>query len=164
MFERPQSGERAVLVHVDYPGESEPEDLLEFGDLAASAGAQVVATVTASRIAPDPRFYVGSGKAEEIRDLLSAEGAELVIFNHELSPSQERNLEQLLQARVLDRTGLILDIFAQRASTHYARTQVELAQQLKEKGAADLNQVVMIQLMRWIWPSSPVSTIDLIFL
>jgi GTPase len=128
MFERPQSGERAVLVHVDYPGESEPEDLLEFGDLAASAGAQVVATVTASRSAPDPRFYVGSGKAEEIRDLLNAEAAELVIFNHELSPSQERNLEQLLQARVLDRTGLILDIFAQRARSFEGKLQVELAQ------------------------------------
>jgi GTP-binding protein HflX len=128
MFERPQSGERAVLVHVDYPGESEPEDLLEFGDLAASAGAQVVATVTASRSAPDPRFYVGSGKAEEIHDLLNAEAAELVIFNHELSPSQERNLEQLLQARVLDRTGLILDIFAQRARSFEGKLQVELAQ------------------------------------
>ncbi len=98
MFERPQSGERAVLVHVDFPGESDPEDLLEFTDLASSAGAQAIATVTASRNAPDPRFYVGSGKAEEIRDLLSAEHAQLVIFNHELSPSQERNLEQLLQA------------------------------------------------------------------
>jgi len=128
MFERPQSGERAVLVHVDFPGESDPEDLLEFTDLASSAGAQVIATVTASRNAPDPRFYVGSGKAEEIRDLLSAEDAQLVIFNHELSPSQERNLEQLLQARVLDRTGLILDIFAQRARSFEGKLQVELAQ------------------------------------
>jgi len=128
MFERPQSGERAVLVHVDFPGESDPEDLLEFADLASSAGAQAIATVTASRTAPDPRFYVGSGKAEEIRDQLSAEDAQLVIFNHELSPSQERNLEQLLQARVLDRTGLILDIFAQRARSFEGKLQVELAQ------------------------------------
>jgi len=128
MFERPQSGERTALVHVDFPGESDPEDLLEFADLAASAGAQPIATVTASRNAPDPRFYVGSGKAEEIRDLLSAEDAQLVIFNHELSPSQERNLEQLLQARVLDRTGLILDIFAQRARSFEGKLQVELAQ------------------------------------
>ncbi|MGB5407793.1 MAG: ribosome rescue GTPase HflX [Thiogranum sp.] len=128
MFERPQSGERAVLVHVDFPGESDPEDLLEFADLASSAGAQAIATVTASRNAPDPRFYVGSGKAEEIRDLLSEEDAQLVIFNHELSPSQERNLEQLLQARVLDRTGLILDIFAQRARSFEGKLQVELAQ------------------------------------
>jgi GTP-binding protein HflX len=128
MFERPQSGERAVLVHIDFPGESDPEDLLEFTDLASSAGAEPVATVTASRTAPHPRFYVGSGKAEEIRDLLNAEGAQLVIFNHELSPSQERNLEQLLQARVLDRTGLILDIFAQRARSFEGKLQVELAQ------------------------------------
>jgi len=128
MFERPQSGESAVLVHVDFPGESDPEDLLEFADLASSAGAQAIATVTASRNAPDPRLYVGSGKAEEIRDLLSAEDAQLVIFNHELSPSQERNLEQLLQARVLDRTGLILDIFAQRARSFEGKLQVELAQ------------------------------------
>ncbi|MBW2472616.1 MAG: GTPase HflX [Deltaproteobacteria bacterium] len=128
MFERPQSGERAVLVHVDFPGVSDPEDLLEFTDLASSAGAQPVATVTASRNAPDPRFYVGSGKAEEIRDQLSTQDAQLVIFNHELSPSQERNLEQLLQARVLDRTGLILDIFAQRARSFEGKLQVELAQ------------------------------------
>jgi len=128
LFERPQSGERAILVHVDFPGESEPEDLLEFGDLARSAGARPVATVTASRHAPDPRYYVGSGKAEEIRDLVAGEQAELVIFNHELSPSQERNLEKLLQARVLDRTGLILDIFAQRARSFEGKLQVELAQ------------------------------------
>ena len=128
MFERPQSGENAILVHVDFPGESEPEDLLEFSDLAISAGAVPRATVTASRNAPDARFYVGSGKAEEIRDLVNAEEAELVIFNHELSPSQERNLEKLLQARVLDRTGLILDIFAQRARSFEGKLQVELAQ------------------------------------
>jgi GTP-binding protein HflX len=128
MFERPQSSERAVLVHVDFPGASDREDLLEFADLASSAGARAIATVRASRTAPDPRFYVGSGKAKEIRDLLSAEGAQLVIFNHELSPSQERNLEQLLQGRVLDRTGLILDIFAQRARSFEGKLQVELAQ------------------------------------
>lgn len=128
MFERPQSGERAVLVHVDFPGESDPEDLLEFADLATSAGACPVATVTAGRNAPDPRYFVGAGKAEEIRDLLVAENAQLVIFNHELSPSQERNLEALFEARVLDRTGLILDIFAQRARSFEGKLQVELAQ------------------------------------
>jgi len=128
MFERPDSGERAILVHVDFPGESEPEDLLEFTDLARSAGAEPVGTVTASRNAPDSRFYVGSGKAESIRDLLIAEEADLVIFNHELSPSQERNLEKLFSARVLDRTGLILDIFAQRARSFEGKLQVELAQ------------------------------------
>ncbi len=128
MFERPQSGERAILVHVDFPGESEPEDLLEFTDLVRSAGAEPVATVTASRKAPDSKYYVGSGKAEEVRELLLAEDAELVIFNHELSPSQERNLEKLFSARVLDRTGLILDIFAQRARSFEGKLQVELAQ------------------------------------
>lgn len=128
MFERPQSGERAILVHVDFPGESEPEDLLEFTDLVRSAGAEPVATVTASRKAPDSKYYIGSGKAEEVRELLLAEDAELVIFNHELSPSQERNLEKLFSARVLDRTGLILDIFAQRARSFEGKLQVELAQ------------------------------------
>ncbi|VAW73342.1 Ribosome LSU-associated GTP-binding protein HflX [hydrothermal vent metagenome] len=128
MFERPHSGERAILVHVNFPGESEPEDLLEFTDLARSAGAEPVATITASRNAPDSKYYVGSGKAEEIRELLLAEEAELVIFNHELSPSQERNLEKLFCARVLDRTGLILDIFAQRARSFEGKLQVELAQ------------------------------------
>ena len=128
MFERPQSGERAILVHVDFPGESEDEDLLEFADLATSAGAVPVATVTASRNAPDSRFFVGSGKAEDIRSLVIAEQAELVIFNHELSPSQERNLEKLFRARVLDRTGLILDIFSQRARSFEGKLQVELAQ------------------------------------
>ena len=128
MFERPQIGERAILVHVDFPGKSDPEDLLEFADLATSAGAQPVATVTASRSAPDARYFVGSGKAEEIREQLIEHQAELVIFNHELSPSQERNLEKLLSARVLDRTGLILDIFAQRARSFEGKLQVELAQ------------------------------------
>ncbi len=128
MFERPQSGERAILVHVDFPASSDREDLLEFTDLATSAGAQPVATITARRSAPDPRFYVGSGKVEEIRDQLSLCRAQLVIFNHELSPSQERNLEKSLQARVLDRTGLILDIFAQRARSFEGKLQVELAQ------------------------------------
>jgi len=128
MFERPRSGERAILVHVNFPGESESEDLLEFTDLARSAGADPVGTVTASRNAPDAKFYVGSGKADTIRELLLAQEAELVIFNHELSPSQERNLEKLFSARVLDRTGLILDIFAQRARSFEGKLQVELAQ------------------------------------
>jgi len=128
MFERPKSGERAVLVHVDFPGQSDAEDLLEFSDLAASAGARVTATVTASRNAPDPRYYVGTGKAGEIREQVIEQCADLVIFNHELGPGQERNLEKLLQARVLDRTGLILDIFAQRARSFEGKLQVELAQ------------------------------------
>jgi GTP-binding protein HflX len=128
LFERPGSGERAILVHVDFPGQSEPEELLEFNDLAVSAGAQPVGTVVSSRKAPEARFFVGSGKVNEIHDLLEATDAGLVIFNHELSPSQERNLEKQLQARVLDRTGLILDIFARRARSFEGKLQVELAQ------------------------------------
>ena len=128
MFERPQLGERAILVHVDFPGTNDPEDLLEFADLARSAGARPVATVTAGRSAPDARYFIGTGKAEEIRAHLIEHGAKLVIFNHELSPSQERNLEKLFAARVLDRTGLILDIFAQRARSFEGKLQVELAQ------------------------------------
>ncbi|MCW8917746.1 MAG: GTPase HflX [Gammaproteobacteria bacterium] len=128
MFDRPQSGERAVLVHLDLHQESEREDLEEFRDLALSAGALPVAAVSGARRLPDAKFFVGSGKAEEIRQLVLAEEAELVLVNHGLSPAQERNLERLLQCRVLDRTGLILDIFAQRARSHEGKLQVELAQ------------------------------------
>ncbi len=128
MFERPKSGERAVLVHLDLQQESDCEDLAEFRDLALSAGAEVVAVVTGARRQPEPKYFVGSGKAEEIREVVQVEEIELVLVNHAISPSQERNLERLLQCRVLDRTGLILDIFAQRARTHEGKLQVELAQ------------------------------------
>ncbi|MGD8379275.1 MAG: GTPase HflX [Gammaproteobacteria bacterium] len=128
MFERPRSGERAVLVHMDFGPGQDRDALEEFGELVRSAGAEPVATVTGSRHSPDPRFFVGSGKADEIRDTLRAADGELVVFNHALSPSQERNLERHLACRVLDRTGLILDIFAQRARSHEGKLQVELAQ------------------------------------
>ncbi len=128
MFERPRSGERAILVHVDFSSDQDPEDLQEFSELAASAGATVVGVVTASRASPDPKYFVGSGKADEVRAQVSENQAELVLFNHSLSPSQERNLERLLQCRVLDRAGLILDIFAQRARSFEGKLQVELAQ------------------------------------
>lgn len=128
VFERPRSGERAVLVHLDLQPENDREDLDEFRDLAISAGALPVAVVTGARRLPEPKYFVGSGKAEEIRLLVVAEHAELVLVNHPLSPAQERNLERLLQCRVLDRTGLILDIFAQRARSHEGKLQVELAQ------------------------------------
>ncbi len=128
MFDRPKSGERAILVHVELPQEGDKEDLQEFQELAVSAGAVPVAIVMASRKAPDSKFFVGSGKAEEIRLAVHEQQAELVLFNHALSPAQERNLEKLLQCRVLDRTGLILDIFAQRARSHEGKLQVELAQ------------------------------------
>lgn len=128
LFERPRSGERAVLVHLDLQHENDREDLDEFRDLAVSAGAMPVAVVTGARRLPEPKYFVGSGKAEEIRLLVEAEQAKLVLVNHLLSPAQERNLERLLQCRVLDRTGLILDIFAQRARSHEGKLQVELAQ------------------------------------
>mgnify|MGYP005811193723 CR=1 FL=1 len=128
MFDRPRSGERAVLVRVGIGAPVDPEDLNEFTQLAASAGAIPVATITGRRERPDPRFFVGSGKADEIRLEAEAQGAEVILVDHPLSPSQERNLEQLTGRRVLDRSGLILDIFAQRAKSHEGKLEVELAQ------------------------------------
>ena len=128
MFERPQGGERAVLVHLDFPEEADREQLAEFRELTLSAGVEPVETVTGSRVTPSPRYFVGSGKAEEIRVAVERCEADIVLFNHALSPVQERNLEQLFECQVLDRTGLILDIFAQRARTHEGKLQVELAQ------------------------------------
>lgn len=132
MFERPDLGERAVLVHIRFSSlHSNPDnaqDCDEFVELVASTGVDQAALITGSRHSPDPRFFVGSGKVEEILSTVTAQKAEVVIFDHELSPSQERNLEKELRCRVLDRTGLILDIFAQRARSHEGKLQVELAQ------------------------------------
>ncbi|MEW8257132.1 MAG: ribosome rescue GTPase HflX, partial [Candidatus Thiodiazotropha taylori] len=128
MFERPKSGERAVLVHLDLNGISDPDEIAEFQDLARSAGAERIAFVSGSRRQPDPKYFVGRGKAEEIGQIVSSEGADLVIFDHALSPSQERNLERAFGCRVVDRTGLILDIFSQRARSFEGKLQVELAQ------------------------------------
>ncbi|MEQ5801317.1 ribosome rescue GTPase HflX [Halomonas sp. H10-9-1] len=127
-FERPDAGETAVLVHVDFQDEKEREDPGEFLELVRSAGAVPAILLTGSRKRPDSRTFLGSGKLEELREALGVHGAELVIFNHGLSPSQQRNLERELECRVIDRTGLILDIFAQRARTHEGKLQVELAQ------------------------------------
>ncbi|TLF47771.1 GTPase HflX [Halomonas urmiana] len=127
-FERPDAGEMAVLVHVDFQDEQEREDAGEFLELVRSAGATPATLLTGSRKRPDSRTFVGSGKLEELREAKAVHQAELVIFNHALSPSQERNLERELKCRVIDRTGLILDIFAQRARTHEGKLQVELAQ------------------------------------
>ncbi|GAB2797126.1 GTPase HflX [Halomonas shantousis] len=127
-FERPDAGETAVLVHIDFHDEQEREDPGEFLELVRSAGAEPATLLQGSRHRPDPKTFIGSGKLEELRELRELHQAELVIFNHSLSPSQERNLERVLQCRVLDRTGLILDIFAQRARTHEGKLQVELAQ------------------------------------
>ncbi len=128
MFERPKSGERAVLVHLELPQEGDQEDLQEIEELAVSAGALPVAVVTGTRKSPDAKLFIGSGKAEEVLAAVQEHEAELVLFNHALTPAQERNLERVLQCRVLDRTGLILDIFAQRARSHEGKLQVELAQ------------------------------------
>jgi GTP-binding protein HflX len=128
MFERPKIGEKAILVHIDMNSKADSDELAEFQELSISAGAMPVGFVTGTRRSPDSRLFVGSGKAEEIGDLIQAEEAELVIFNHSLSPSQERNLEREFKCRVVDRTGLILDIFAQRARSFEGKLQVELAQ------------------------------------
>ena len=128
MFERPQGGERAVLVHLNLHTGFDDESLEEFKELALSSGAEPVAVVTGSRSSPHPRYFVGTGKADEIRDMVLSEEADVVLFDHDLSPVQERNLEALLECQVLDRTGLILDIFAQRARSHEGQLQVELAQ------------------------------------
>ena len=117
-----------MLVRLGIGAPADPEDILEFDQLARSAGAIPVANVSGRRDRPDPRFFVGSGKADEIRAIAHAENAEVVLFDHPLSPSQERNLEKLIERRVLDRSGLILDIFAQRARSHEGKLEVELAQ------------------------------------
>jgi GTP-binding protein HflX len=127
-FDRPESGERAVLVHLNLASEAEREDPREFEELVLSAGGDPAAFIVGVRDAPHPRTFVGSGKLQEIKDEVALHEAEIVMFNHALSPSQERNLEAELCCRVLDRTGLILDIFAQRARTHEGKLQVELAQ------------------------------------
>ena len=127
-FDRPKSGELSVLVHLNLNSEREPEDPREFEELAISAGGDPIAFITGSRDVPTAKFFVGTGKLEEIKQEVDSSGAGLVIFNHNLTPSQERNIEHVLSCRVLDRTGLILDIFAQRAQTHEGKLQVELAQ------------------------------------
>jgi GTPase len=119
---------RAALVGVDFGAVDFAASLEELALLARSAGAEPVNTITAKRNAPDPAYFVGSGKADEIGLACAADGVDLVIFNHALSPAQQRNLERRLNRRVVDRTSLILDIFAQRAQSHEGKLQVELAQ------------------------------------
>ena len=121
-------GERAILVHLDGRAPEVREDPYEFQELAVSAGAVIARFVSVARHQPTARFLIGSGKVEELRQLVLVDQADLVIFNHALTPSQERNLERALECRVLDRVGLILDIFAQRAQTYEGKLQVELAQ------------------------------------
>ena len=127
-FERPKTGEVTILVQLSIESDKEREDPIEFEELALSAGALPVEFIFGARKQPSPNYFVGSGKLEEIASAVRAHKAQVVLFNHALSPSQERNLEKELQCRVLDRTGLILDIFAQRARSHEGKLQVELAQ------------------------------------
>lgn len=127
-FDRADGGENAILVHLDIREMIDPDDLEEFRLLVHSAGANELEIMTGTRNKPHAKYFVGTGKADEIAAAVARHEADIVIFNHELSPSQERNLEALIKCRVLDRTGLILDIFAQRARTYEGKLQVELAQ------------------------------------
>ncbi|EEQ1603076.1 GTPase HflX [Escherichia coli] len=128
MFDRYDAGEQAVLVHIYFTQDKDMEDLQEFESLVSSAGVEALQVITGSRKAPHSKYFVGEGKAVEIAEAVKATGASVVLFDHALSPAQERNLERLCECRVIDRTGLILDIFAQRARTHEGKLQVELAQ------------------------------------
>jgi GTP-binding protein HflX len=137
LFDRPDSNaafdssskkEAVVLVHLNFNNPDFAEADQEFTELVGSTGAAIAAVVHGKRRSPDPKFFTGSGKVEEIKEHVVVNDAALVLFNHDLSPSQERNLEQKLQCRVIGRTGLILDIFARRARSHEGKLQVELAQ------------------------------------
>ena len=128
LFERSRKGERALLVQPQRAGTDDPGALSEFAELARSAGATVVGTLAARVERPNPKFFIGTGKADELKASRESSGADLILVNHALSPVQERNLEKHTECRVVDRTGLILDIFAQRARSHEGKLQVELAQ------------------------------------
>lgn len=127
MFDRSKRGEHALLIQ-PHSGRLEDDVLEEFTDLARSAGASIAATVTARIDRPNPSILIGTGKLDEVKAVADATGADLILVNHALSPGQERNLERFLERRVIDRSGLILDIFAQRARSHEGKLQVELAQ------------------------------------
>ncbi len=128
MFERPDTGERVILVHTRFRSVTNNQDLSEFEELARSVSAEIVTVITVQRDKPDAKLLIGSGKAAELAQLASLLNADIIIFNYALSASQERNLEKICKRRVLDRTGLILDIFAQRARSYEGKLQVELAQ------------------------------------
>lgn len=128
MFERPQSGERAILLHAAPGGAPDTNEREEFAELALSAGAVIVDQIVSSRRRPDSQYFIGKGKLADLQTSVAENEAELVISSAALSPSQERNIERALKCRVLDRAGLILDIFAQRARSFEGKLQVELAQ------------------------------------
>jgi GTP-binding protein HflX len=125
LFERPKIGEKAILVH---PSKIDESQSFEFTELAQSAGALITDSIFASGKRPNARFYLGKGKLDELRLCIEKNDSELVIIDAALNPSQEKNIEQYLKCRVLDRSGLILDIFAQRARSFEGKLQVELAQ------------------------------------
>jgi GTP-binding protein HflX len=127
MFDRPGGGDSAVLVSLDFGEPGYAESLQELRQLVVSAGMEIKGVTEGRRSRPDVKYFVGSGKAEELAATVKSIGAQVVVFNHDLSPSQQRNLEKLLECRVVDRTGLILDIFALRAKSHEGKLQVELA-------------------------------------
>ncbi|MCP3689891.1 MAG: GTPase HflX [Gammaproteobacteria bacterium] len=127
-FERHHGGERALLVHINFPRQPDQDDLAEFVELTRSADVVDVDIIVGTRQQPSAKTFIGKGKLEEVAAQVKAQSIDVVLFNHALSPSQERNLEQQMQCRVLDRTGLILDIFAQRAQSFEGKLQVELAQ------------------------------------
>jgi len=128
LFERPTGGDAAIMVSVDFGDNDYEESLNELRQLSISAGLAVRGTIEGKRSTPDAKLFIGSGKADELRQMMHASESNIAVFNHDLSPSQQRNLERFLQARVVDRTGLILDIFSQRAQSHEGKLQVELAQ------------------------------------
>jgi GTP-binding protein HflX len=128
MFERPQGGDRALLVNLDLGEPEQAARIEELKELAVSCGLRVVGLVGGRRERPDPATFAGKGKVGELAAAVAAQQAAVVVFNHQLSPAQERNLEKQLSCRVIDRVSLILDIFAQRARSHEGKLQVELAQ------------------------------------
>ena len=128
MFERPNEGKSACVISINFGDNDFEESVEEIKELVLSADMKIVSTVNIKRSAPDPKYFLGSGKAEEVKFIIQESKADTVIFNHNLSPSQERNLEKFLSTRILDRTALILFIFAKRAKSHEGKLQVELAQ------------------------------------
>ena len=128
MFERPNEGKSACVISINFGDADFEESVEEIRELVLSADMKIVSTVNIKRSAPDPKYFLGSGKAEEIKFIIQESHADTVIFNHNLNPSQERNLEKYFNTRILDRTALILFIFAKRAKSHEGKLQVELAQ------------------------------------
>jgi GTP-binding protein HflX len=128
MLDRPESTDTVILVSIDFNEPDYEESLYELRQLVTTAGLNITGTIESKRSVPDAKLFIGSGKADDLKVMLEASETKLVAFNHDLSPSQQRNLERFLSVRVVDRTGLILDIFAQRAKSHEGKLQVELAQ------------------------------------